>query len=123
MSMDNVFFNKVVGGVIIEEKQSYDWVLQTTGLENGMHFSAHGWVEWFPPHVEVAITAAQIRTAVVAARDTLLQESDWTQGADSPLSDAAKAAWATYRQACRDMPATNAAIAIPMDMVRPTKPS
>ena len=123
MSMDNVFFNRVVNGVIEAEKQPYASVLIMTGLKNGMEFSDHGWVEWFPPQVEVAITAAQIRTAVVAARDVLLQESDWTQGADSPLSDAAKAEWATYRQACRDMPATNAAIAIPTDMVRPTKPS
>ena len=36
-------------------------------------------------------------------RDELLSESDWTQVPDSPLSDAKKAEWATYRQALRDM--------------------
>ena len=35
-------------------------------------------------------------------RDRLLLESDWTQGADSPLSDSKKTEWATYRQALRD---------------------
>jgi len=37
-------------------------------------------------------------------RNSLLQVCDWTQAADSPLSDTKKAEWATYRQALRDMP-------------------
>jgi len=36
-------------------------------------------------------------------RDRLLAESDWTQVADAPVD---KQAWATYRQALRDFPAT-----------------
>jgi hypothetical protein len=36
-------------------------------------------------------------------RDRLLAESDWTQVADSPVD---REAWATYRQALRDFPAT-----------------
>ena len=41
--------------------------------------------------------AADIRTQ----RDTKLKESDWTQVADAPVD---QAAWATYRQALRDVP-------------------
>ena len=37
-------------------------------------------------------------------RSQLLAECDWTQTADSPLSDEDKAAWATYRQELRDLP-------------------
>jgi len=40
-------------------------------------------------------------------RTMLLQESDWTQFADSPLSDSKKAEWATYRKALRDLPNNN----------------
>jgi hypothetical protein len=36
-------------------------------------------------------------------RDRLLAESDWTQLADAQCD---KPAWATYRQALRDFPAT-----------------
>lgn len=36
-------------------------------------------------------------------RDELLSSSDWTQGADSPLSDADKALWSTYRTQLRDI--------------------
>jgi hypothetical protein len=38
-------------------------------------------------------------------RDTELLKSDWTQVEDAPVD---KAAWATYRQALRDLPASNA---------------
>jgi hypothetical protein len=38
-------------------------------------------------------------------RDTELTRTDWTQIADAPVD---KAAWALYRQALRDLPASNA---------------
>jgi hypothetical protein len=123
MSMHNVYYNKVVDDVIIEEKIPYAVVLKLAGLKDTVGLSDTDWVEWFPPQVDVAITAEQIGAAVRAARDVLLTSSDWTQAADSPLSDSVKAEWATYRQACRDMPSTNSAITQPMDMVKPTKPS
>lgn len=41
-----------------------------------------------------------------ANRDQLLMNSDWTQMADSPLSDSKKQEWATYRQQLRDFPAS-----------------
>lgn len=37
-------------------------------------------------------------------RDNELTKSDWTQIADTPVD---KAAWASYRQALRDLPASN----------------
>jgi len=39
-------------------------------------------------------------------RDLLIGPTDWTQAADSPLTEEQRAAWATYRQALRDLPAT-----------------
>jgi hypothetical protein len=36
-------------------------------------------------------------------RNGLLTESDWTQSVDSPLSDAKKTEWRTYRQQLRDI--------------------
>jgi hypothetical protein len=38
-------------------------------------------------------------------RNALLDSSDWTQYNDSPLTDEAKAEWASYRQELRDLPA------------------
>lgn len=47
-------------------------------------------------YVEPEPTADQVR----AQRNSLLQQSDWTQVADAPVD---QAAWATYRQALRDV--------------------
>ena len=38
-----------------------------------------------------------------STRNKLLADSDWTQMNDSPLTNEAKTAWATYRQELRDM--------------------
>ena len=37
-------------------------------------------------------------------RKEALQETDWTQMPDSPLTDSKKAEWRIYRQALRDLP-------------------
>lgn len=42
--------------------------------------------------------------SVKQERDELLAATDWTQLQDVPLSADQKAAWATYRQALRDLP-------------------
>ena len=39
-------------------------------------------------------------------RNKKLAKCDWTQAPDSPLSDAKKKEWATYRQKLRDLPKT-----------------
>ncbi len=38
-------------------------------------------------------------------RNMILANTDWTQMPDSPLTTEQKAAWATYRQALRDVTA------------------
>jgi len=55
-------------------------------------------------------------------RNGLLQDSDITQLADAPLTDAEKAEWATYRQALRDMPVTNASATTYEEITWPEKP-
>ena len=52
-------------------------------------------------------------------RNAELNDTDWTVLTDSPLSDADKTAWTTYRQELRDLPST-------IDVsnpILPTKPS
>lgn len=52
-------------------------------------------------------------------RDALLASCDWTQAADSPLGAEAKSAWATYRQALRDIPGQSG---FPFEVVFPDAP-
>ncbi len=39
-------------------------------------------------------------------RNAKLQDSDWTQMADAPLTNSKKTEWATYRQQLRELPNT-----------------
>jgi len=50
------------------------------------------------------VTDTQRITIMRILRDGLLTNSDWTQMADSPLTDSKKQEWATYRQQLRDFP-------------------
>jgi hypothetical protein len=51
---------------------------------------------------EIAERTEQREAQVRDERDQLLTASDWTQVADAPVD---QTAWATYRQALRDVPA------------------
>lgn len=52
-------------------------------------------------------------------RNNRLITSDWTQLVDSPVSAEEKAAWATYRQALRDLTEQEG---FPTTITWPTKP-
>lgn len=54
---------------------------------------------WTVTNKDTSKIAANVRSQ----RNQALSSSDWTQVADSPLTDAQKAEWATYRQQLRDI--------------------
>jgi len=56
-------------------------------------------------------------------RTRLLEESDWTQVADSPLSNSKKTEWATYRTQLRNLPSSYDNDDDITDVTWPTKPS
>ncbi len=63
---------------------------------------------------------AQVAVRVREERNRKLAASDWTQMADSPLTDEAKTQWATYRTDLRNLPD---ATGWPHTMTWPTEPS
>lgn len=64
----------------------------------------------------IAATDAAQAAAVRSDRNTKLSASDWTQVEDAPVD---KAAWATYRQALRDVTAQEG---FPWAIIWPTQP-
>ena len=74
-------------------------------------------VEAKPERVE------DVATHIRQKRLRLLAKCDWTQTADSPLSDSKKAEWATYRQALRDMPTNADNWPTVEDITWPSKPN
>lgn len=74
-------------------------------------------VDWSEEQIEEATTKqwGSVRTE----RDVRLQNSDWSQLPDVPLTEDQKIAWVEYRQALRDV--TNQTD--PFDIVWPVKPT
>ena len=73
-------------------------------------------LNWDSPTVANADLEQQF-DFVRTVRNAELAASDWTQVADSTAD---KTAWATYRQALRDLPSQNAD---PKKIVFPTRPA
>lgn len=120
--MQNVLFNYVVNGIVIEGPMSYASVLERTGLTDTVGLTELGYIEHMPTPEPMVITKEQLDVRTRNIRNSLLQHSDWTQVSDSQLSVEDKAAWATYRQTLRDMPATFATASKPEDITWPSPP-
>ena len=76
--------------------------------------------------IEAQFTAVEFDMAMEdlrAKRNRLLTESDWTQSPDSPLTDAKKTEWATYRTSLRNL--TNGLTTVEQvnGVTWPTKPN
>ena len=93
--------------------------------------SSDGAREWGYEDGSTAPTQAQVEAEISSAvtadewenvrrkRNNRLYNSDWTQSSDSPLTDAKKTEWATYRQALRNVTSQSD----PFDITWPTEPS
>ena len=60
---------------------------------------------------------------IIAERNRLLAETDWTQGVDSPLTTQQKSDWAVYRTSLRTLPEDQSSVTSYSDINWPTKPS
>tara|TARA_S200002703_G_scaffold159062_1_gene171328 strand:- start:68 stop:433 length:366 start_codon:yes stop_codon:yes gene_type:complete len=115
--------------------QEYKLALQTISKAAGKTFwlttTEEGVKEWGYDDESTPPTQSEIETQIPSAvtaynwedvrrkRDNKLYGCDWTQSSDSPLTDAKKTEWATYRQALRNI--TNQSD--PLNITWPTEPS
>ena len=116
-----IFFRQNIEEIVGEDggtsysADEYKLIAPTTAnLSERVHASPATWLGR-AKEVDYNFTATGVREN----RDKLLSESDWTQAADSPLSQDDKAAWAAYRQALRDIPEQPG---FPHDILFPTSP-
>ena len=122
-----IFYNSVTGEIFYKQKYRNDKMAQAncnnnksfnmvfkpeTDLPGILHIDEYKVNVSATPHSVESTTAKQITTDVPqqikTQRNMKLTSSDWTQAVDSPLSDAKKAEWQTYRQALRDIDYANA---------------
>lgn len=114
MSKYAIIENGVVTNVVVADSAiGVNWVEAGENCEKGGTYSNGVFTRKEVP-VE-PITWDDIRQE----RDFLLSRSDWTQIPDSPLSDADKGSWQTYRQSLRDITDT---YSDPDEVVWPNKP-
>ena len=92
-----------------------------TAFKDGVEFKNNKWMwKWVVSEMDdeakASLDATQAKS-VREQRNKLIAECDWTQVADAPVD---KQAWATYRQALRDVP-TQAGF--PWDVTWPDAPN
>lgn len=75
--------------------------------------------EWVGPLPDLR-DPEQLASDIRAERNQKLSDCDWTQLDDTPLTNAKKLEWATYRQALRDVSAQEG---FPWDVTWPDAPA
>lgn len=117
--LSEALINNFDADVVFEGPQAQPTRYQTAyrdGVQqiNGKWYTKYS-VADMDDDAKAAIDARQA-DAVRATRNQKLKDSDWTQVADAPVD---KDAWATYRQALRDVPSQ---AGFPWDVQWPTEP-
>ena len=79
--------------------------------------------DWNGTSEEWEFNSSRFWEQVRQDRNYRLVTCDWTQLADSPLSDSKKTEWAEYRAALREVPSSNSETKALDDIVWPDKPS
>ena len=106
LEANGIFVLKETTPPTIDKKtHTYNWTVQ---LQDGE------WTQvWSTSQLDQEVAEKNVRDY----RDRLLSQSDWTQVADAPMD---KTAWATYRQALRDVPSQEG---FPWDVTWPDQPN
>lgn len=113
-------FNDVTLAEKLRENANWDYIVAyTKGVKNIAVDVVTKKLKKIDPPTE---SAEDIKKFIRANRSRLLQQSDWTQGADSPLSDAKKSQWAVYRQQLRDMTDDLGTVTSSADVIWPSPP-
>lgn len=87
-----------IGGILLQQPDGVDLYVDGGDVHERAKSGAYGTVD---PYIPPPIDPSQLASAARVHRNALLAASDWTQVADAPVN---QAAWATYRQALRDLP-------------------
>ena len=116
----------LVTGIIYNIKWSDDIGNAEEILDNDGN--SHDPKQYVQSHLKGDDTAKTARllaeewTRIRAERDRLLTSTDWTQGNDTPLSDADKAKWTTYRASLRTLPVDQSSKTTYASITWPDKP-
>jgi len=128
--MYRTIYNKATGKILISRRMSDELLAQrlATHTDQGALNVFTADIDNFQVNLDTltveAVTpvAEDLQHWLRVHRNGRLKSCDWTQGADSPLSDSKKAEWATYRQQLRDLPTSYSSLSDKSSVTWPTKP-
>jgi len=100
----------------IDQDYTKNYVEGEPELIDGVYYQT--WVVIDASHEEIDARLNSKWSKTRLTRNNYLQECDWTQLIDSPLSSIKKSEWNIYRQGLRDIPSQ----ANPFNIVWPIKP-
>ena len=128
--MYRTIYNKATGKILISRRMSDELLAQrlATHTDQGALNVFTADIDNFQVNLNTltveAVTpvAEDLQHWLRVHRNGRLKSCDWTQGADSPLSDSKKAEWATYRQQLRDLPTSYSSLSDKSSVTWPTKP-
>jgi hypothetical protein len=101
------------------DQRTQTLVEETPVYDNQVGGWVQVWVVVDKPQEQIDAEAANKADEVRYRRNKLIAESDWTQLDDTPITNAKKLEWATYRQALRDIPDQ---AGFPWEVVWPVEP-
>lgn len=101
------------------ERGRYQKVVEVAPVRNEFGVWRQAWQLVDMNDEEKAAEDASAASQARARRNFMLSQSDWTRLDDTPLTDEQKAAWATYRQALRDITTQTG---FPWEVTWPTQP-
>lgn len=119
---------KILGGTSVDENTKAG-VQQSIADQGNFSLVHHSMPQEGQKVVDGAVVQEDIEVPVVPTlerlrevRTRLLEECDWTQFPDSPLSNSKKTEWATYRTQLRNLPNNYTNDDDITDVTWPTKP-
>lgn len=116
------FFKEIDEGLWQEfNKDTYWWSGQMWRVRPSKPSKHH--TSWSAQGNAWTLDVDSLLKEVRQERNKSLLNSDWTQLPDSPLTEAERQEWATYRQALRDLPSNNPNIQFLADIQWPEKPT
>lgn len=101
---ENIVENIVIADSEFAEERGWVELPEDERVGIGWIFDGTNFIDTSDPEAELAELAAKSAENIRSKRNDLLDQSDWTQLVDSPLSSEEKSAWALYRQELRNVP-------------------
>lgn len=121
--VEGQIYNELTAVQVSHDADAQNLIQTKYYINNAWHSRSYRTTEW-EDWIDNAwvFNAGRFSAYIRLERNNRISITDWTQSADSPLTDAKKSEWVSYRQLLRDIPATYSDATSLEDITWPTQP-